>query len=112
MINGVLLETVSHNGSEHFTGTLTGSFDVQEVLFGTFTPTGRTATGQFTAWFGGNINVVTGEDGVKLMFWDTLNVKGEFSDGSPVDFNIVGQFRQDPDGTITLDFIKPKCKAV
>ncbi len=70
VIIGVLHETISPNGSEHFTGTLTGSFDVQEAVFGTLQLTGRTATGHFTAWFGGNINVVTGEGLVKLMFWD------------------------------------------
>jgi len=103
-VNGVMHESVAANGSYHWTGTLTGDFDV------TIVDSGRQATGHFTVWFGGNDNVVAADDGTMILFWQTLAVHGTYSDdGSDVRINIVEQLRIAPDGTVTLWFLKANC---
>lgn len=111
VVNTVFHQTITPNGSEHFTGTFAGSIDVEEVHFGTTDPTGRTATGHATATFGGNVNVISGGDGVKLMERRTFQAQGTLSDGSQLNFGFVVQFRQDnpPSGDITLDSFKLRC---
>lgn len=83
LVNFVFHESVAANGSVHFTGTETGTFLITDPNV----PDGPEATGRYTVWFGGNFN--TNQSGFSL----TLRAKGEFEDGTPVQFNIVFQER-------------------
>jgi hypothetical protein len=82
-VNYVYHESVAANGSFHTTGTETGTFLITDGQ------DGPEATGKYTVWFGGNFN--SNQAG----FWVTLRAKGEFEDGTPVQFNIVIQERTD-----------------
>lgn len=80
-VNYIYHESEAANGSLHGTGTETGTFVI------TAGGDGPEATGRYTVWFGGNIN------SNQVGFWFTLRAKGEFEDGTPVQFNIVSQER-------------------
>lgn len=80
-VNFVYHESAAANGSFHVTGTETGTFLITDGQGG------PEATGRYTVWFGANFN--TSQSG----FWLTLRAKGEFEDGTPVQFNLVIQER-------------------
>jgi len=97
--NGVFHFSTAANGSEHVTGTQTGTFSLTPL-----DPTLPSYTGHFTMWFGGNLNSRT--EG----FWVTFNVKGTGSDGSTLSFNAVEQLHISATGEVTVDFFKLNCR--
>lgn len=80
-VNFIYHESEAANGSFHVTGTETGTFLITDG------EGGPEATGKYTVWFGGNVN--SNQAG----FWVTLKAKGEFEDGTPLQFNMVIQER-------------------
>ena len=97
--NGVFHESTGADGSQHVTGTQTGTIVVTPL-----DPTLPTYTGRFTVWFGGNIN--SPNEG----FWFTLRVKATGSDGSQLVFNLVEQFHLSATGELTVEFSKLNCR--
>ena len=97
--NGVFHESTAADGSQHVTGTQTGTIVVTPL-----DPTLPTYTGRFTVWFGGNIN--SPNEG----FWFTLRVKATGSDGSQLVFNLVEQFHISATGELTVEFSKLNCR--
>jgi hypothetical protein len=80
-VNYIYHESSASNGSLHVTGTETGTFLITDG------EGGPEATGKYTVWFGGNFN------SKQAGFWVTLRARGEFEDGTPLQFNIVTQER-------------------
>jgi hypothetical protein len=97
--NGVFHTTVDPNGGFHFTGTLTGTFEL--VPLDSSLPT---YTGHFAQWFGGN--TTNNSDG----FWATFNIKGEGSDGSKLSVNAVTQIHFS-NGVLHVEFDTLNCRS-
>ena len=97
--NGVFHESTGADGSQHVTGTQTGT-----LVLTPLDPTLPTYTGRFTAWFGGNLNSQT--EG----FWFTLSVKATGSDGSQLVFNLVEQLHISATGEVTAELSKLNCR--
>lgn len=83
------------NDSLHFTHTETGTFALTRDPAGK----GPVATGRYTIWVGANQN--TNQAG----FWLTLRAKGEFEDGTLLQFSLLIQERS----TDQPNFIQFNC---
>jgi hypothetical protein len=97
-VNDVFHGTMLANGTDWFTGTITGTF--------TFVPTDTTQpsyTGHFTDWFNQNANLQNGN----LTF--TTTIHGTGSDGSSLTFHEVGHITMSASGQITVAFDKATC---
>ena len=97
--NAVFHITTDPNGSEHVTGTQTGTVTLTHD-----DPSLPSYTGRFTVWFGGNLNPKT--EG----FWFTFNVKATGSDGSTLSLNAVEQLHVSATGETTVHFEKLNCR--
>jgi hypothetical protein len=97
--NGVFHISTAADGSEHVTGTQTGT-----VVLTPLDPTLPSYTGRFTLWFGGNIN--SRNEG----FWETFSVRLIGSDGSRLTLNEVEQFHISATGEITVEFSNVNCR--
>jgi len=97
--NGVFHISTAADGSEHVTGTQTGTFVLTPL-----DPALPSYTGHFTVWFGGNLNSRT--EG----FWETFQIKGTGSDGSQLVLNAVEQLHISATGEVTVEFSEFNCR--
>ena len=97
--NGVFHISTAADGSEHVTGTQTGT-----VVLTPLDPTLPSYTGRFTLWFGGNIN--SPNEG----FWETFSVRLIGSDGSRLLLNEVEQLHISATGEVTVEFTNVNCR--
>lgn len=97
-VNDVFHFTQLANGTDWFTGTLTGTF--------TFVPDDSTQpsyTGHFTDWFNENDNLRNGNSTF------TTNIHGTGSDGSTITYHEVGHISLNALGQITVSFDRAIC---
>src|SRR6266545_2461586 len=98
--NGVIHESTGADGSQHVTGTNTGT-----VVLTPEDPSLPSYTGRFTEWFGGNFN-----SSETVGFWETFSVRLIGSDGSRLTLNEVEQLHISATGEVTVDFQTVNCR--
>jgi hypothetical protein len=96
--NSVFHITQFANGTEHVTGTMTGT-----ALIDTVDPALPDFSGHFTQWFGGNGNTKSANG----TFTFTVNAKG--TDGSRLRFHETAHFSVNANGDLTVEFDKITC---
>jgi hypothetical protein len=97
---GVIHTTALPDGSSHFTITVTETF-----TFVPDDPSQPTYTGKSTFWAGDNLNP---QNNFNTTFTSIFVVKG--TDGSKISGTEVGHVTQQPDGTVTVEFDRPRLR--
>jgi len=102
--------TDTMKGVTHVTALPDGSFHEHTALTDTFTfvpddPSQPTYTGKSTFWAGDNLNP---QNNFNTTFTSIFVVKG--TDGSKISGTEVGHVTQQPDGTVTVEFDRPRLR--